>query len=138
MADRYRTPDEWTVEVVQLGAGERLRIRHHGFYVADFASGDQLGRWIPAAERTSPATYTSKRPGGLAPVQFIGPIRPAPGHQWENVMGVSAGRWTGFTAEELSTLRIALEYLNAPRWADLLDELRRAELTAYERNRSGE
>jgi hypothetical protein len=33
MADRYRTPDGWTVEVVQLATGNRLRIRHHGFYV---------------------------------------------------------------------------------------------------------
>jgi hypothetical protein len=48
--DRYRTPDGWTVEVVQLAAGDRLRIRHHGFYVADVVNVDDLGRWIPAAE----------------------------------------------------------------------------------------
>lgn len=50
MADRYRTPGGWTVEVVQLAAGQRLRIRHHGYYVADVLSVDDLGRWIPAAE----------------------------------------------------------------------------------------
>jgi hypothetical protein len=50
MADRYRTPGGWTVEVVQLAAGERMRIRHHGFYVADVASVDGLARWIPAEE----------------------------------------------------------------------------------------
>jgi hypothetical protein len=50
MADRYRTPDGWTIEVVQLAEGERLRIRHHGFYVADAPSVDDLARWIPAAE----------------------------------------------------------------------------------------
>jgi hypothetical protein len=50
VADRYRTPGGWTVEVVQLASGERLRVRHHGFYVADVASVDQLARWIPAAE----------------------------------------------------------------------------------------
>ena len=50
MADRYHTPGGWTVEVVQLDAGERLRIRHHGFYVADVGSADNLARWIPAAE----------------------------------------------------------------------------------------
>ena len=50
MADRYHTPDGWTVEVGQLDAGERLRIRQHGFYVADVLSVDDLARWIPAAE----------------------------------------------------------------------------------------
>jgi len=50
MADRYRAPDDWNVEVVQLAAGDRLRIRHHGFYVADVANVDDLARWIPAAE----------------------------------------------------------------------------------------
>jgi hypothetical protein len=28
VGDGYRTPDGWSVEVVQLAAGERLRIRH--------------------------------------------------------------------------------------------------------------
>ena len=50
MADRYHSPDGWTVEVVELDAGDRLRIRHHGFQVADVANADDLARWIPAAE----------------------------------------------------------------------------------------
>ena len=51
MGDRYRTPDGWTVEVVELAAGDRLRIRHHGFYAStDVANVDDLARWIPAAE----------------------------------------------------------------------------------------
>ena len=50
MADRYRTPNGWTVEAVQPEAGERLRIRHRGFYVADVINVDDLRRWIPAAE----------------------------------------------------------------------------------------
>ena len=50
MADRYRTPDGWTVEVLQLAEGDRLRIRHHGFYVTDVPNLDDLARWIPAAE----------------------------------------------------------------------------------------
>jgi antitoxin (DNA-binding transcriptional repressor) of toxin-antitoxin stability system len=50
MADRYRTPGGWTVEVVRVAAGERLRIRHHGFHVADVVNVDDLARWIPAAE----------------------------------------------------------------------------------------
>jgi hypothetical protein len=49
-ADRYRTADGWTVEVVQLAEGDRLRISHHGFYIADALSVDDLARWIPAAE----------------------------------------------------------------------------------------
>jgi hypothetical protein len=50
MGDRYRTPDGWTVEVVQLAAGQRLRIRHRGYYVADVRNAGDLGTWIPAAE----------------------------------------------------------------------------------------
>ena len=50
MAGRYHTPGGWTVEVLQLPAGDRLRIRHHGFYVADVVNADDLARWIPAAE----------------------------------------------------------------------------------------
>ncbi len=50
MADRYRTPDGWTVEVLQLDTGDRLRIRHHGFYIADVANVGDLARWIPTAE----------------------------------------------------------------------------------------
>jgi len=50
VGDCYRTPGGWTVEVVQIAAGDRLRIRHHGFYVADVANVDDLARWIPAAE----------------------------------------------------------------------------------------
>ena len=50
MADRYSTPDGWAIEVVQLAEGERLRIRHHGFSVADALSVDDPARWIPAVE----------------------------------------------------------------------------------------
>ena len=50
MADRYRTPGGWTVEVVQLTTGDRLRVRHHGFHVADVANVDDLAYWIPTAE----------------------------------------------------------------------------------------
>ena len=50
MGDRYRTPDGWTVEVLRLAEGDRLRIRHHGFYVAAVVNVDDLARWIPAAE----------------------------------------------------------------------------------------
>jgi hypothetical protein len=35
VGDRYRTPGGWTVEVLQIAAGERLRIRHHSYAIAD-------------------------------------------------------------------------------------------------------
>jgi hypothetical protein len=47
MADRYHTPGGWTVEVVQLAEGERLRIRHHGYYIADVRNPANLEHWIP-------------------------------------------------------------------------------------------
>ena len=35
MADRYPAPGGWTVDVIQLPTGDRPRIRHHGFSIAD-------------------------------------------------------------------------------------------------------
>jgi hypothetical protein len=35
VGDRYRIPGGWTVEVLKLAVGERLRIRHYGYYIAD-------------------------------------------------------------------------------------------------------
>jgi len=35
VGDRYRIPGGWTVEVLQLAVGERLRVRHYGYYIAD-------------------------------------------------------------------------------------------------------
>ena len=55
MADRYRAPGGWTVEVVHLSGtpdrrdGERLRVRQHGFYVADVRSVAELEQWFPLA-----------------------------------------------------------------------------------------
>ena len=53
MTDRYRTPGGWTIEVVQLVEGERLRIRYHGFYAADVRSVIELAR-DPAGRSRSP------------------------------------------------------------------------------------
>jgi hypothetical protein len=56
MADRYRTPDGWSVEVVQLTCtpdrrdGEWLRIRYLGYYVHDARSVMELERYIPLSE----------------------------------------------------------------------------------------
>jgi hypothetical protein len=67
MADRYRTPGGWSVEVVQLAAGERLRIRHHGFYIADVRTIAELERWIPAAELDQLQRDTLTRTGQRDP-----------------------------------------------------------------------
>jgi hypothetical protein len=44
MADRSRTPDGWTIEVVKPAEGDRPRIRHHGFYVGDARRVNDLTR----------------------------------------------------------------------------------------------
>jgi hypothetical protein len=55
MADRYRAPGGWTVEVVRLSGtpdkcdGEWIRIRQHGFHVADVRSIAELEQWFPLA-----------------------------------------------------------------------------------------
>ncbi len=56
LAERYRSPGGWSIQVVQLGdqaSSERLRIRHHGYYIADVSSIAELERWIPPAEPCS-------------------------------------------------------------------------------------
>ena len=56
MADRYRTATGWSVEVVDRSAtpdnsdGQQLRVRYHGFYVADVRRVGELDRWIPQDE----------------------------------------------------------------------------------------
>ena len=56
MADRYRAPGGWTVEVVRLTCtpdhhdGEWIRIRQYGAYAADVRSVAELEHWIPLAE----------------------------------------------------------------------------------------
>jgi hypothetical protein len=88
MVDRYRTPGGWTLEVVQLAAGERLRIRHHGIYVADVASVDGLARCIPAVEleqlEREPlilAAWPQRRPMCKWPGRAAGGTRPTCTHR---------------------------------------------------------
>jgi hypothetical protein len=56
MAAKYRTKDGYSVEVVQLADtsgnhdGEWLRIRYHGYHVADVRSIAELERYIPLGE----------------------------------------------------------------------------------------
>ena len=55
MADRYRAPGGWTVEVIHLSGtpdrrdGAWIRVRQHGFHVADVRSVAELEQWFPLA-----------------------------------------------------------------------------------------
>lgn len=56
MADRWRTTDDWSVEVVRLRLtpdhhdGEWLRVRFHGLWVADVRQVAELAEWFPLAD----------------------------------------------------------------------------------------
>ena len=56
MADRYRTADGWSVEVVNLTGtpdrhdGQWLRICYCNYWVADVRSIAELEQWFPLAD----------------------------------------------------------------------------------------
>jgi hypothetical protein len=56
MADRYRAPGGWAVDVITLSGtpdhrdGEWLRVSFHGFHVADVRTVAELEQWFPLAE----------------------------------------------------------------------------------------
>jgi hypothetical protein len=56
MGDLYRARGGWTVEVVQLSGtpdrhdGEWLRVRYHGFHVADVRDVADLEQWVRLAD----------------------------------------------------------------------------------------
>ena len=56
MADRYRTGDGWSVEVVRLTCtpdrhdGEWLRIRHLGYYIRDTRNIAVLEQYVSLAD----------------------------------------------------------------------------------------
>jgi hypothetical protein len=57
MADRWRTKDgRYCVDVITLSAtpnncdGTWLRVREHGFWVADVRDPDELARFVPLEE----------------------------------------------------------------------------------------
>ena len=56
MADNYRTATGWSVEVVERsgtpdhGDGQQLRVRYHGFYVADVRTVAELEQYFPLAD----------------------------------------------------------------------------------------
>jgi hypothetical protein len=51
MGAMYRTRDGYTVEVVRLAdTGEWLRVRYHGFHVADVRTISELERYVPLSD----------------------------------------------------------------------------------------
>jgi hypothetical protein len=64
MADRWRAPGGWTVEIVHLSGtpdnrdGEWLRVSQHRFWTADVRTVDELEQWFALAEL---------EPDGLSP-----------------------------------------------------------------------
>jgi hypothetical protein len=56
MADRWRAPGGWTVEVVHLSVtsdkrdGEWLRVSYCGWWVADVRTVAELEQWFPVAD----------------------------------------------------------------------------------------
>jgi hypothetical protein len=56
VGDRYRALGGWTVEVVELAGtpdrhdGTWIRVRLHGFFVADVRTVAELEQWFPLAE----------------------------------------------------------------------------------------
>jgi hypothetical protein len=56
MTDRYRTMSGWSVEVIQRSGtpdcsdGQRLRVRYHGFYVADVRTVAELEQYFPLTD----------------------------------------------------------------------------------------
>lgn len=56
MAERWRAPGGWTVEVVSLSGtpdrhdGAWLRLRQFGCWVTDIRDVDEIERWFPLAD----------------------------------------------------------------------------------------
>jgi hypothetical protein len=69
MAPTYRTRAGYTVEVVQLSDtsgnhdGEWLRVRYHGFHVADVRSVAELERYFPLGELEADALARRRASG---------------------------------------------------------------------------
>jgi hypothetical protein len=69
MAPTYRTKDGYSVEVVQLSDtsgnqdGEWLRVRYHGYHVADVRSVAELERYFPLGELEADGLARRRAPG---------------------------------------------------------------------------
>ena len=72
MGSTYRTKDGYTVEVVQLSDtsgnhdGEWLRVRYHGYHVADVRSVAELERYVPLGELEADALAGRRAPAAWA------------------------------------------------------------------------
>src|SRR5258708_20308316 len=80
MGAKYRTKDGYSVEVVHLaGTGEWLRVRYHGFYVADVRSVSELESYFPLDELEEALAPAEGSPGP-SPLSTTGLVCPrAPG-----------------------------------------------------------
>ena len=80
MGSTYRTKDGYTVEVVQLSDtsgnhdGEWLRVRYHGYHVADVRSVAELARYFPLGELEADALARRRAPGARRRVRCPGVI----------------------------------------------------------------
>lgn len=77
MADRYRTMSGWTVDVVERSGtpnncdGQQLRIRYHGFYVADVRTVAELEQYFPLTD-LEPDGLASQQRGGVQAATWRG------------------------------------------------------------------
>jgi hypothetical protein len=66
MGDRYRTPDGWVVEVIELSAtpdrndGERFKVTYYGFFVALVSTVAELEQWLALSD-LEPETLILRR-----------------------------------------------------------------------------
>jgi hypothetical protein len=81
MADRYRAPGGWTVDVIHLSStpdhrdGEWLRVSFHGAHVPDVRTVAELEQWFPLAD-LAPETLAPCRQAAHGLTGF-GPVMPA-------------------------------------------------------------
>ena len=79
MAPTYRTKAGYTVEVVQLSDtsgnhdGEWLRVRYHGFHVADVRSVAELERYFPLGELEADALARRRPLAGVISTSLTWP-----------------------------------------------------------------
>ncbi len=83
MAPTYRTKDGYTVEVIQLSDtsgnhdGEWLRVRYHGYHVADVRSVAELERYFPLGELEADA-LACRCAARRGPPVCVRPAHPVP------------------------------------------------------------
>jgi hypothetical protein len=79
MARKYRTKDGYSVEVIELSDtsgnhdGEWLRVRYHGYHVADVRSIAELERYFPLSELEADALVNAQQ---HLTISSSGPLSP--------------------------------------------------------------